>query len=206
MSSQREIITSESLEAVRKRPGMYVGPSPDLTNFVFEAMCLALSEGHCGSCSSIAVRVDGAKFSVSDNGLGISLEVGSDGVSFAEAAMTILHACRDRGEHERVKRELCGAGLAAVNALSKSASVVSSNGERSFRQTYVQGVPQSDFAELTRPLQRGTVLTFEIDEAYLAHAVFDDAELRFRIDQAEINVGEVAISIEDVSFTEPQES
>lgn len=193
--SPEKITVYEGLEAVRKRHEMYVGPTSALTDFVFDAMCLALTEAHCGTCSEISVRVDGTKFSVLDNGLGLSLEVGRFGRPFAEAAMTVLHACRDHKEHERLKHEFCGIGLAVVNALSKSASVMSSNGERSFKQTYIVGTPQGEFEQLPEPLPGGTVLAFEIDEAYLHDPRFDAARLRSRIEEADADFSRVQITI-----------
>lgn len=194
-SPASDITIREGLEAVRKRPEMYVGPTPALTDFVFDAMCLALTEGHCGTCTEISVHVEGTKFTVVDNGIGLSLEVGRYGMPFAEAAMTVLEACRDHKEHERLKHEFCGIGLAVVNALSKSASVVSSDGDRSFQQAYVVGTPQGDFEQLPAARPRGTVLTFEIDEAYLDDTVFDAARLRSRIEEADADLSRVKIAI-----------
>ena len=193
--SLQDITVYEGLEAVRKRHEMYVGPTPALTDFVFDAMCLALTEGHCGTCSEIAVRVDGTTFSVLDNGLGLSLEVGRFGRPFAEAAMTVLHACRDHKEHEKLKHEFCGIGLAVVNALSKTASVMSSNGERSFKQTYITGTPQGEFEQLPEAQPSGTVLAFEIDEAYLDDPIFDAARLRSRIEEADADFSRVKLTI-----------
>ncbi len=194
--SMRDVTLWEGLEAVRKRPEMYVGTTPGLIDFVFDAMCLALTEGHCGTCTEISVQVDGTKFTVLDNGVGLSLEVGPHGMPFAEAAMTVLGACRDHKEHERLKHEFCGIGLAVVNALSKSASVISSDGERSFRQAYLVGMPQGDFEKMPQALPRGTVLTFEIDEAYLDDKGFDAERLRSRIEDVDADLSPVKIAIE----------
>ena len=183
--SARELMR-QGLLAVRKRPEMYIGKHGSLNDLVFEAMCLSLAEAHCGSCSTITLRVDGSCFSIEDDGMGVSLVPDKWGRPFAQRAMTELLVCRDHDEHLRLKTDLCVMGLAAVNALSNTSSLVTSDGARSYTQTYTQGMPNEDFKQDQETRPRGTTLTFEADTSFLETSTFDEASLRKRINDLEV--------------------
>lgn len=192
----KEIVLRPAVEAIRLRPHMYVGEGgADVHHLVLEAMCLALTEGHCGSCTSLSVHVDGVNLQVSDNGLGISLEPDKAGVPFAQRAMTVAGACRDHKEHQRLKHQLCAVGLVVVNALSSTASVVSSDGQRAWRQSYTHGVPEGPFTEVEGVMPAGTTLQFQFEADFLGSSEFDPATLRARVDALETDLTDLDLRI-----------
>lgn len=185
------------LEAIRRRPEMYVGEGgARLTDLVFEALCLSLTEAHCGTAHRIDINVTGLDIEIHNDGLGISLEPDRSGIPFAEAVMTTLYACRDHKEHERVKRELCDAGIVVVNALSQTASLSISHGATLHEQRYTCGQPDGPFVDTGRAAPSGTTLRFAIDEQFLQDRTFDQARLEKRLRSLEINLADVAITIE----------
>ena len=171
-----------ALEAVRRRPEMYFHLDRNLLNqYVVGAMCLALADVHCGSATQIRVEVDGSSFSVEDNGGGVRTTGRPEGVGYIERMMTELFACRDAKEHERLKGELCGAGLAAVNAVAVVARVETAIEGTCWVQSYESGVPAAPVAE-GGSLQVGTRLEFRIGEAFRGRDGFDAAALQRHLD------------------------
>gem|GEM_PF-1290208 len=189
------IATISAVEAIRQRPEMYVGEGgAALTDLVFEALCLSLTEAHCGTASEIRVGVTGADIEITNDGAGLSLDTDQYGIPFAEAVMTTLYACRDHKEHEQLKHELCGVGIVVVNALSQNASVSISHGTGVHEQTYTRGEPDAPFATTSRSAPSGTRLRFTLDRRFLRDETFDQVGLQRRLAELEIDLEGVAIT------------
>ncbi len=184
-----------ALEAVRRRPEMYFDLGQNLMNqYVFGAMCLALADAHCGSTTRIQVTVDGWSFSVEDDGGGVRLSDRPDGERYIERMMTELFACRDAKEHDQLKHELCGAGLAAINALAASASIETVVDGICWAQTYERGAPSAPVA-MQASLDAGTRLHFRIADDFRGTELFDQDQLMARIGLVSVDLDSCAIEL-----------
>jgi len=172
----------EGLEAVRRRPGMYVGGTDlkALHHMVFEVVDNAVDEAMAGECDHIEVTVlaDGA-ISVRDNGRGIPVETHpATGRSTLETVMTKLHAGgKFGGGGYKVSGGLHGVGVSAVNALSSFLEADVYRDGHLWRQRFERGIPIGDI-ECVRPLtaddERGTRITYAADPT-----IFEDADVRY---------------------------
>ena len=182
------ITVLEGLEAVRKRPGMYIGSTGPrgLHHLVYEIVDNSVDEAMAGHCTrvDIVLRPDGS-CAVTDNGRGIpvSAMADQDGKSALEVVLTVLHAGgKFGGEGYKVSGGLHGVGVSVVNALSMQLTAEVHRDGAIWKQTYHRGAPEAPIAEVGPADDTGTCITFWPDPEIFEETVFDYDTLltRFR--------------------------
>jgi DNA gyrase subunit B len=176
--SAEDIQVLKGLEAVRRRPGMYIGSTDrrGLHHLVFEIVYNSIDEAISGSCDRVQVTLcEGGQVRVEDNGRGIPVETHpGTGVSALETVMTMLHAgAKFGGESYRASSGLHGVGAAVVNALSSWMKVESKRGGVRYCQEYLYGVPQGEVKPDGEVDDSGTTVTFTADEGIFGSPDFD---------------------------------
>ena len=199
---ESQIQVLEGLEAVRKRPGMYIGSTSvrGLNHLVYEIVDNAIDEALAGYCKNITVTIKkGNIVEVTDDGRGIPTgKHPKMGISTLEVVFTILHAGgKFGGGGYQVSSGLHGVGLKAVNALSEFASVDVYQKGKHFRQEYDRGVPRSRLQTLEDSSLTGTRITFKPDAEIFETTEFNYDTIRSILrDFAFLNKG-LKIILED---------
>ena len=190
------ITVLEGLEAVRKRPGMYIGSTSarGLHHLVWEIVDNSVDEALAGICDKITVKIlEGNIIEVSDNGRGIPVGMHKTGKSTLEVVLTVLHAGgKFDNDNYKVSGGLHGVGVSVVNALSEWLEATVTRDGKIFRQTYQRGVPTSPVEEIgvADADAHGTVIRFKADDEIFETTVYDYSVLESRLKElAYLNKG-----------------
>ncbi len=184
--TSRQIQVLKGLEAVRKRPGMYIGSTSarGLHHLVYEVVDNSIDEAMAGHCTSIRVVIrPGDIISVDDDGRGIPVDMHpTEGIPGVELAMTTLHAGGkfDKSSY-KVSGGLHGVGVSVVNALSEWLEVEVRRGGRRHHQRYQRGIKTTELADLGTASRRGTLVTFKPDPEVFTELEFSFDRLSARL-------------------------
>ena len=207
------ITVLEGLEAVRKRPGMYIGSvsTKGLNHLIYEIVDNAVDEHLAGYCSKITVILekDGSA-TVSDNGRGIPVGMHEKGISAERLVFTTLHA-GGKFDNNAYKTSggLHGVGSSVVNALSKHLTVRVKDGKNVYEDTYEYGNPTTKLVNGLLPVvgrtrETGTTISFLPDDTIFDKTRFKEDDIKSRLHETAYLNPALTIHFEDCRGTEPE--
>ena len=192
----------EGLEAVRKRPGMYIGSTSlkGLHHLVYEIVDNSVDEALAGECSHIEVFInEDNSITVVDDGRGIPVGINKkSGLPAVQVVFTVLHAGgKFGGGGYKVSGGLHGVGASVVNALSEWLEVLVETGGKAYKQRYERGKVVTELKEIGTTERHGTTVTFLPDKEIFEETVFDYATIKQRLREMAFLTKGLRISLTD---------